>query len=39
VKAEKDVVLLHERLAACYREVAEVRALVPVKGHQRASRK
>ena len=34
VKAEENAALLRERLAACYREVDRVRALVPRKVRQ-----
>ena len=34
VGLSSDVALCRERLAAAYREIAEVRALVPVKVHQ-----
>ena len=34
VKTEEDVALCRERLAAAYREIHEVRALVPPKVHQ-----
>jgi hypothetical protein len=34
VRAEEDAQVLRERLEACYREVDEVRALVPTKPRQ-----
>lgn len=34
VRAEEDAALLRERLAACYREVDEVRALIPARIRQ-----
>ena len=34
VKAEDDAAHLRERLAACYQELAETRAKIPVNMHQ-----